>query len=145
MPNMTVRFKQLSPQAILPAYAHPGDAGMDVCACEAVQIAPGHRALVKTGLAIELPLGHEAQVRPRSGLALKHGVTVLNAPGTIDQGYRGEIGVILANLGDQTFNIEPGMRIAQLVIAPVMQVQVEVVVGLAETARGVGGFGSTGV
>ena len=145
MPHITVRFKRLSPLAVLPAYAHPGDVGMDLCASEAVQIEPGHRTLVKTGLAIELPPGHEAQVRPRSGLALKHGVTVLNAPGTIDQGYRGEIGVILANLGDDLFSITPGMRIAQLVVAPVTQVQIEAVATVSDTARGTGGFGSTGV
>jgi len=142
---MTVRFKRMHPQAVLPAYAHPGDAGMDVCACEAARIAPGRRALVRTGLVMELPPGHEAQVRPRSGLALKNGVTVLNAPGTIDAGYRGEIGIILINLGEDAFVVEAGMRIAQLVVAPVTRVRVEEAADLGETARGGGGFGSTGV
>ena len=91
---MTITFKRLQPGAILPQYAHPGDAGMDLCACEACEIAPGARLLVRTGLVMELPAGTEAQVRPRSGLALKHGVTLLNTPGTIDAGYRGEIGII---------------------------------------------------
>jgi dUTP pyrophosphatase len=142
---MIVHFKRIHPQAVLPAYAHPGDAGMDLCACEAARIEPGRRALVKTGLVMELPPGHEAQVRPRSGLALKNGVTVLNSPGTIDAGYRGEIGVILINLGDAAFAVEPGMRIAQMVVAPVTHACVEETADVAETARGAGGFGSTGV
>jgi dUTP pyrophosphatase len=142
---MTVRFKRLHPQAVLPAYAHPGDAGMDLCACEAARIEPGRRALVRTGLVMELPPGHEAQVRPRSGLALKQGVTVLNSPGTIDAGYRGEVGVILINLGDAAFAVESGMRIAQMVIAPVTHASVEEAADVGGTARGAGGFGSTGV
>ncbi len=142
---MTVRFKKINPQAVLPVYAHPGDAGMDLCACEPARIEPGQRALVKTGLVMELPPGHEAQVRPRSGLALKNGVTVLNSPGTIDAGYRGEIGVILINLGDATFVVEPGMRIAQLVVAPVTHAGVEEAADVGDSARGAGGFGSTGV
>jgi dUTP pyrophosphatase len=142
---MIVHFKRIHPQAVLPAYAHPGDAGMDLCACEAARIEPGRRALVKTGLVMELPPGHEAQVRPRSGLALKNGVTVLNSPGTIDAGYRGEIGVILINLGDAAFTVEPGMRIAQMVVAPVTHACVEETSDVGETARGAGGFGSTGL
>ena len=102
---MTVRFKRLCPDAVLPAYAHPGDAGMDVRSVDDLEIAPGARALVHTGLVMVLPPGWEAQVRPRSGLALKHGVTVLNTPGTIDAGYRGEVGVILANLGGAPFAV----------------------------------------
>ena len=143
--DVTVRFKRLSPQAVPPAYAHAGDAGMDLCACEAVRIEPGRRALVRTGWAVALPPGCEGQVRPRSGLALKYGVTVLNAPGTIDEGYRGELGVILINLGEAAFSVEPGMRIAQLVIASVARAGVEIAEDLGETARGAGGFGSTGV
>ena len=123
---MTVAFKKLSPEAVLPAYAHPGDAGMDVCSVENLTVAPGGRALVHTGLAMALPPGYEAQVRPRSGLALKRGVTVLNTPGTIDEGYRGEIGVILANFGDSDFVVEKGDRIAQMVIAPVTRAEVVV-------------------
>ena len=106
---------------------------------------PGKRFLVPTGLAIELPAGHEGQVRPRSGLAVKHGITVLNAPGTIDEDYRGEIHVPLINLGDEPFTVERCMRIAQLVIAPVTQLEVQAVQKLGESERGEGGFGSTGV
>ena len=141
---MTLTVKKLSPNAILPSYAHPGDAGMDLCACEGVAIASGAFAVVKTGIALELPAGTEGQVRPRSGLAAKHGVTVLNAPGTIDEGYRGEVGVILINHGKETFHVEPGMRIAQLVIAPVSRATVREETALSDTARGQGGFGSTG-
>lgn len=142
---MTVAFKKLSPEAVLPAYAHPGDAGMDVCSVENITVAPGGRALVHTGLAMALPPGYEAQVRPRSGLALKRGVTVLNTPGTIDEGYRGEIGVILANFGDSDFVVEKGDRIAQMVIAPVTRAEVVEVGEVDSTDRGAGGFGSTGV
>ena len=142
---MTVAFKKLSPEAVLPAYAHPGDAGMDVCSVENITVAPGGRALVRTGLAMALPPGYEAQVRPRSGLALKRGVTVLNTPGTIDEGYRGEIGVILANFGDSDFVVEKGDRIAQMVIAPVTRAEVVEVGEVDSTDRGAGGFGSTGV
>ena len=142
---MTVRFKRLSPDAVLPAYAHPGDAGMDVRSVDDLEIAPGARALVHTGLVMMLPPGWEAQVRPRSGLALKHGVTVLNTPGTIDAGYRGEVGVILANLGDAPFAVKKGDRIAQVVIAPVTTAAIEETDVVDDTDRGGGGFGSTGV
>jgi len=141
---MTVRFKRIHPRAVLPRYAHPGDAGMDLCASEAATLAPGCSALVRTGLVMELPAGTEAQVRPRSGLALRHGLTLLNSPGTIDAGYRGEIGVILINHGTAPFQVEPGMRIAQMVIAPVLSVLIEDVDNVSETSRGAGGFGSTG-
>jgi dUTP pyrophosphatase len=130
---------------VLPAYAHPGDAGMDLCSVERLVVPAGGRALVHTGLKMALPPGYEAQVRPRSGLALKRGVTVLNTPGTIDEGYRGEIGVILVNFGDADFQVEKGDRIAQMVVAPVTRAQVVEVADLDETARGNGGFGSTGV
>ena len=142
---MTVKFRKIDPAAILPSYAHPGDAGMDVRSIEDVTLAPGARALVHTGLVLMLPPDAEAQVRPRSGLALKHGVTVLNSPGTIDAGYRGEVGVILVNLGTEPFAVEKGMKIAQLVIAPVTQADVVEVAEVDETDRGAGGFGSTGV
>lgn len=142
---MTVKFLKIDSSAILPSYAHPGDAGMDLCSVEECSIAPGSRRLVKTGLAMMLPPGYEAQVRPRSGLALKKGVTVLNTPGTIDEGYRGEIGVILANFGEEEFAIAKGDRIAQMVIAPCTRAAVEEVSSLDETERGSGGFGSTGV
>jgi dUTP pyrophosphatase len=128
----------------LPHYAHPGDAGLDLFASEACVLPPGASALVKTGIAIELPAGTEAQVRPRSGLALKHRVTVLNTPGTIDEGYRGEVGVILINHGAEPFRIEPGMKIAQMIVKPVITVAVEEVGELSGTHRGEGGFGSTG-
>ena len=142
---MTVRFKRLSPDAVLPAYAHPGDAGMDIRSIDDLEIAPGTRALVHTGLVMALPAGWEAQVRPRSGLALKHGVTVLNTPGTIDAGYRGEVGVILANFGDAPFAVKKGDRIAQVVIAPVTTAAIEETDVVDDTDRGGGGFGSTGV
>lgn len=141
---MTIYFKRTHPAAVLPQYAHPGDAGMDLCACEACEIPPGARLLVRTGLVMELPTGTEAQVRPRSGLALKHGITLLNTPGTIDEGYRGEIGVIVINHGSEIFRITSGMRIAQMVVAPVLRATVEEVAAVSPTARGAGGFGSTG-
>ena len=142
---MTVAFKRLADEAVLPAYAHPGDAGMDLCSVHSLVIPPGGRALVPTGLAMALPSGYEAQVRPRSGLALKRGVTVLNTPGTIDEGYRGEVGVVLANFGDTDFVVEKGDRIAQMVIAPVTRAEIVEVSQVDETDRGTGGFGSTGV
>jgi dUTP pyrophosphatase len=128
----------------LPAYATAGAAGMDVVAAEALTLAPGARHAVATGFAIAIPEGYEVQVRPRSGLALKHGVTCLNTPGTIDHDYRGEVKVILANLGDQPFDITRGDRIAQLVPAPVQRAMLDEVDDLDETDRGSGGFGSTG-
>ena len=142
---MTVKVLRSDPAAQLPAYAHPGDAGMDVRSVEDVTLAPGARALVRTGLVLMLPPDAEAQVRPRSGLALKHGVTVLNTPGTIDAGYRGEVGVILINLGAEPFVVEKGMKIAQLVISRVTQAEVVEVASVDETDRGAGGFGSTGI
>ena len=142
---MTLGFKRIHPDAVLPAYAHPSDAGMDVRSVRELVIPPGGRALVPTGLVVNLPAGYEAQVRPRSGLALKAGVTVLNSPGTIDAGYRGEIGVILANFGQDDFKVNVGDRIAQLVIAPVLQPVVVEATEVDSTDRGAGGFGSTGV
>lgn len=131
----------------LPAYATLAAAGMDLAAAvtEDLWLQPGQRALVPTGIAIALPSGWEAQVRPRSGLALKYGITVLNSPGTIDADYRGEIQIILGNLGEQSVVIQRGMRIAQLVVAPVSQVTWQRVEILPETERGSGGFGHTGV
>ena len=130
----------------LPRYASAGSAGLDLAAAVAapVALAPGARALIPTGFAVALPEGYEAQVRPRSGLALEAGVTVLNAPGTIDADYRGEIGVILVNHGPAPVTVTRGMRIAQLVIAPVMQACLAEVAALPASARGLGGFGSTG-
>lgn len=142
---MTLSFKRVHKDAVLPAYAHPSDAGMDIRSVEAMMIPVGKRSLVHTGLIVNLPLGFEAQVRPRSGLALKQGVTVLNTPGTIDAGYRGEIGVVLINLGESDFEIKVGDRIAQIVIAPVTQPTIVEATEIEETDRGAGGFGSTGV
>ena len=141
---MTLKVKKLNPDAILPAYAREGDAGLDLFSVKHLVIEPGKSALVPTGVAIELPSGTEAQVRPRSGLALKHGISVLNTPGTVDEGYRGEVGVILINHGANAFTVEPGMKIAQMVVSPRIQVQVEEVPELSDTQRGSGGFGSTG-
>ena len=142
----TLRVKKLRPDASLPRYATAGAAGLDlVAAIDApLELASGAIARVPTGIAIELPPGHEGQVRPRSGLAAKHGVTVLNAPGTIDEDYRGEVQVILVNHGRASHRIQSGDRIAQLVVAPVVRVAVEEIAALAATARGEGGFGSTG-
>ena len=128
----------------LPAYATAHAAGMDVVAAEDVDLAPGTRHAVATGFAIAIPEGYEVQVRPRSGLALKHGITCLNTPGTIDADYRGEVKVILANLGTDPFAVKRGERIAQLVPAPVQRARFEEVDALDDTARGTGGFGSTG-
>ncbi len=131
----------------LPAYATDHAAGMDLCAAveEPVTLAPGQRALIPTGLAMAIPQGFEAQIRPRSGLAAKNGVTVLNTPGTIDADYRGEIKVILINLGQDAFTVERGMRIAQMVVARHETVSWTLTAQLSDTARGEGGFGSTGV
>jgi dUTP pyrophosphatase len=142
---MTVKFKRIDPAAVLPAYARPGDAGMDVCACEDAVLRPGERRLVRTGLVMDLPDDAEAQLRPRSGLALKHGITLLNTPGTIDAGYRGEVGIILINLGQEPFEVRAGMRIAQMVIARITRAEVAEVAEVTGSARGAGGFGSTGI
>ncbi|WP_299374220.1 dUTP diphosphatase [uncultured Kiloniella sp.] len=131
----------------LPSYATPQSAGMDLLAAvnKTIELAPGDRTLVPTGLKIALPDGYEAQIRPKSGLALKHGITLVNTPGTIDADYRGEIGVIMINLGKETFTIERGIKIAQMVVAPCIQASWSAVTSLEKTSRGEGGFGSTGV
>jgi len=159
-PHVSVAIKKLHEDAFVPSYGTEGAAGADLAAViypedypdgtppagqEALPIKPGERRLVKTGIAIELPIGYEAQCRPRSGLALKHGITVLNAPGTIDSDYRGEIGVILHNTSEKVFYVNPGDRIAQLVIAPVTKGQFIEADDLSDTVRGEGGYGSTGV
>ena len=128
----------------LPSYATPGAAGMDLRSSEAVELAPLGRALVPTGLKLAIPPGFEGQVRPRSGLAVRFGVTVLNAPGTVDSDYRGEVKVLLVNLGAESVRLERGERIAQIVFAPVQVANLELVATLDETARGDGGFGHTG-
>ena len=142
---MKVKVLRLNKSAQLPTYAHEDDAGLDLRAIAPQTISPHETALVKTGIAIELPKGTEAQVRPRSGLALKHGITVLNTPGTIDAGYRGEVAVILINHGKSAFQVEVGMRIAQMVIAPVMRAEIVEVDSLSDSLRGKGGFGSSGL
>jgi len=138
------RVGQRGPPLELPRYETEGSAGLDLRADEPVALAPGERALVATGLSLEIPPGFEGQVRPRSGLAARHGVGILNAPGTIDSDYRGEVKVILVNLGQAAVQFQRGERIAQLVIAPVVRATLEVVEALGETGRGAGGFGSTG-
>lgn len=142
---MRIRIQLLNERASLPRYAHgpDEDAGLDLCATDAVVLEPGVPALVPTGLAIELPPGYEAQIRPRSGLALKHAITLPNAPATIDPGYRGEIRVILMNLGREAYHVQPGDRIAQMVIARYEAVEWDEA-GLSESNRGTGGFGSSG-
>jgi dUTP pyrophosphatase len=140
-----LRVRRLDPAAVLPRRAHPGDAGLDLCAAEACELAPGRRARVRTGIAVELPPGHAGLVLPRSGLAAEHGIALVNAPGLIDEGYRGEVAVLLLNTdGQATFAVTPGMRIAQLVVAPVALPEVVEAAELAAGARGAGGFGSTG-
>ena len=145
MKQVTVKIRRLVASATLPRYAHDDDSGLDLFAIEAKDILPGKTALIRTGIAIELPIGTEAQVRPRSGLALKHSLTVLNTPGTVDAGYRGEIGVVLINHGEDSFRVEQGMKIAQMVIAPILRAEIEEVEQLSDTARGQGGYGSTGI
>ena len=147
MSAVTVKFQRHADDVVLPDYATPGAAGMDIAAHldTAVTLAPFARAAIATGFSMQLPSGYEAQIRPRSGLALKHGVTVANAPGTIDSDYRGEVAVILINLSQQDFTITPGMRIAQMVIAPVTHCRFEDTLQLDMSDRGAGGSGSTGL
>lgn len=140
-----IKFKKLNEDAKIPEYKSKGAAGMDICAAESVTLMRGEFKIVKTGLACAIPEGYEIQVRPRSGLACKSGVTVINTPGTIDSDYRGEIGVGLINLGETFIQINKGDRIAQLVVNKIEQPKIEVVEELDETERGAGGFGSTGV
>jgi dUTP pyrophosphatase len=143
--NMKLRIELINEHAKLPDYAHEGDAGMDLYAVESVTLNPGERKLVGTGLKIQLPPNTEAQIRPKSGLALKKGITLLNTPGTVDEGYRGEVGVILINHSNEVYPVEIGQKIAQMVIMPVTRVTVEKVDRLGASDRGEGGFGSTGV
>lgn len=141
---LELKIKKIHPDAVIPKYAHATDAGMDIYSIEEAIIEPGETSLIKTGIVIELPKDTEAQIRPRSGLALKSSITVLNTPGTIDEGYRGEIKIILINHGKSTFRIEKHMRIAQMVIKPVLKVHVNEVQEVSESDRNTGGFGSTG-
>lgn len=142
--EVVVKVLRENEEISLPEYGTPFSAGADLRASEAAVLLPGERASIPTGLRIELPEGYEAQVRPRSGLAIRHGVTILNAPGTIDSDYRGEIRVLLINHGQEAFTIEPGDRIAQIVVAPVSRIVWQQAGSLEESARGEGGFGSTG-
>lgn len=142
---MKVKVLKLNEAAQLPRYEHEDDSGMDLFAIAPQTILPGETALIGTGIAIALPQGTEAQIRPRSGLALRHAISVLNTPGTVDAGYRGELRVILINHGKQPFDVLKGMRIAQMVIMPVIRAELEVVETLSGSTRGKGGFGSTGI
>jgi dUTP pyrophosphatase len=144
MQTVEIKFQKLHPDAQVPSYAHTGDAGADVYSVVEVILQPSDRAAIPTGLAVDIPLGYEIQVRPKSGLALKHGLAVLNSPGTVDAGYRGEIQVIVINLGKEAYTFVKGQKIAQLVLKPVIQAQyIEGELGTSD--RGVGGFGSTGL
>jgi dUTP pyrophosphatase len=147
MTTPTLKLRRIGAVRVpLPAYQTPGSAGLDLCAAlpEAVRLAPGERRLIPTGLIFEIPEGHEGQVRPRSGLALKHGISIVNSPGTIDADFRGEVGIVLINHGAEPYVVEPLSRIAQIVITRVEQVQIEEAESLSETSRGAGGYGSTG-
>jgi dUTP pyrophosphatase len=141
---MKLKIKKLNPEAIIPAYQTKEAAGFDLHSIENVILKPGERKLIGTGLAFEIEYGYEVQIRPRSGLAYKHGITVLNSPGTIDSDYRGEIKVLLINHSNEEFEIKKGDRIAQAVVAPVIQAEIVEVEELSSTKRGEGGFGSTG-
>ncbi len=140
-----VQIKKIHEDAVIPDYAHHGDAGVDLYSVIDCIVKPGERILVNTGIQIALPIGYEAQVRPKSGLALKHGISVCNTPGTVDAGYRGEVCVIVINHGDKEFHIEKGSKIAQMVIKKVEKAEFEEVEELDETSRNEGGFGSTGL
>jgi dUTP pyrophosphatase len=142
-----LRLRRTGPVSVpLPSYQTPGSAGLDLCAAltESIRVEPGERRLIPTGLTFEIPEGYEGQVRPRSGLALKHGISIVNSPGTIDSDFRGEVGIVLINHGRESYLVEPLSRIAQIVIARVEQVQIEEASSLTETSRGAGGYGSTG-
>jgi dUTP pyrophosphatase len=136
--------RRLRPEAVLPSRAYEGDAGLDLSAAEAVVLAPGERAVIGTGLAVAVPEGHAAFVQPRSGLAARHGITIVNAPGLVDSGYRGEVKVVLLNTGSEPFAVDPGMRIAQLVVLPVASADPVEVDELPGTERGERGHGSSG-
>jgi dUTP pyrophosphatase len=142
--KLEMKIKKLHPDATIPMYQSEGASGLDLTSCENVVLRPGERKLVSTGIAIQLPDNHEGQVRPRSGLSLKHGITVLNSPGTIDNDYTGPCNIVLFNSSQTDFQISVGDRIAQLVVMPVSKVRCVMVENLDETARGANGFGSTG-
>lgn len=141
---MQMKVKKLRTEAIIPKYAHPGDAGLDLFAVEKMVIPSGETRLIHTGISVQLPEGTEGQVRPKSGLALKHSITVLNTSGTIDEGYRGEVGVILINHGNKSYVVQRGDKVAQFIVKPVLRIEVEEVKDLDDSERGAGSFGSTG-
>ncbi len=141
---MKIQISRADPNVKLPSYATQGDAGLDLYSSENHVLKPGERKLISTGVKIAVPLGYEAQVRPKSGLAVKHGISVVNTPGTIDSGYRGVVGVIAINHGQEEFKVEKNSKIAQMVINKIEQAELEEVSSLDETERGEGGFGSTG-
>ena len=141
---MILKIMKINEDAIIPSFAHQGDVGLDIYSVEEKDILSGESALISTGIKIELPENTEAQIRPRSGLALNNSITVLNSPGSIDYGYRGEIKVILINHGKNTFKVEKKMKIAQMAIKPVLKIEIEEVNSLSSTSRASGGFGSTG-
>jgi len=143
--QLKVRIQKVHEHATIPNYAHEGDSGMDLYSVEEHVLTPGERKLIPTGLKIALPIGYEAQVRPKSGLALKHGITIINTPGTVDAGYRGELGLIVINHGTFDYKIERKQKVAQLVIQKVERAKLEEVESLEDTQRGTGGFGSTGL
>src|SRR3989344_939934 len=140
----TLKFKKLREDAVIPSYAHPGDAGMDLCSAEDFILEPKKRKLISTGLSVEIPVGYEIQTRPRSGLAIKNGISLVNSPVTIDAGYRGEIGIIIINHGEENFEIKKGDRIAQAVMNKIENAEIIEVDKLGDSERGAGGFGSTG-
>ena len=139
-----LRVRRVRPDAVLPRFAHPDDSGMDVCACEDRVLLPGERAKIPLGIAFAPPPGTEIQLRPRSGLAIRDGISMVNTPATIDEGSRGEVCAILINHGSEPFHVEKGMRVAQAVLCPILRPRVVEADELPETARGAGGFGSTG-
>ena len=141
---MKLRIQRVVEDVKLPSYAHEGDAGMDLYAAEEYVLKPGERKLISTGVKIALPLGYEAQVRPKSGLALKHGISIVNTPGTVDAGYRGIVGIIAINHGSEEFKVEKNQKLAQMVINKIEAAEIEEVPDLDDTSRGEGGFGSTG-
>jgi len=142
---MTLKIRRLHELALMPRYAHPNDSGLDLFSVEDIDIPARESKLIHTGIAIELPPGTEAQIRPRSGLALNHQISILNTPGTVDEGYRGEIKLVLINHGKRVFKVRKGMKVAQMVIAPVIHVEVEEVQELTASLRGDDAFGSTGL
>ena len=142
---MKLKIKKLSSDAILPSYAHKGDAGMDLFSIKDYILKPGERVFIETGLAFEIEEGYEIQIRPRSGLALKYGLSIVNSPGTVDSGYRGPINIILINHGQETFTVNKGDKVAQAVLNKIEKAEIEEVSELSESQRGDGGFGSTGI